>query len=154
MDALLKKLNFKAQTPVLVIALPEDLTPIATYLETKTEIIQDPAQIEKITFGLFFVKEQATIDQIIATIAPKIEGDPTLWFAYPKGTSKKYTCNFNRDTGWAILGTHELEAVRQIAIDEDWSAIRFRKVAFIKKMTRSQKLALSDTGKEKTTTKN
>jgi hypothetical protein len=37
-----------------------------------------------------------------------------------------------------------------VAVDEDWSAIRFRRVAYIKKMTRNPKHALSKKGKAKT----
>src|SRR5713101_8045074 len=28
------------------------------------------------------------------------QGDAVVWFAYPKGTSKRYKCEINRDTGW------------------------------------------------------
>jgi len=28
--------------------------------------------------------------------------DAIVWFTYPKGTSKKYKCDFNRDTGWTL----------------------------------------------------
>ena len=73
--------------------------------------------------------------------------DGLLWFAYPKGTSKKYVCEFNRDTGWAELGKFDLEPVRQIAIDEDWTALRFRRAQNIKTMTRS--FAMSETGKRR-----
>ncbi len=37
--------------------------------------------------------------------------------------------------------------MRQVAIDEDWSALRFRRVDFIQTMTRS--FAMTDAGKEK-----
>ena len=37
-------------------------------------------------------------------ILPKAQGDAVVWFAYPKGTSKRYKCEFNRDTGWAPMG--------------------------------------------------
>jgi hypothetical protein len=67
--------------------------------------------------------------------------------AYPKGTSKNYKCDFNRDTGWAALGASGFEPVRMIAIDEDWSAIRFRRVEFIKTMTRDPNSRLSEKGK-------
>ncbi len=67
---------------------------------------------------------------------------------YPKGSSKKYSCDFNRDTGWDIMGQYDLESVRAVAIDEDWSALRFRKVDFIKTMKRKFE-ALSEKGKEK-----
>lgn len=56
-----------------------------------------------------------------------------LWFAYPKGTSKKYKCDFNRDDGWEPLRKLGFDTVRQVAIDEDWSALRFRRVEFIKR---------------------
>jgi len=59
------------------------------------------------------------------------DGDPLLWFAYPKGSSKKYRCAFNRDTGWDVLKSLGFDTVRAVAIDEDWSALRFRRVECI-----------------------
>ena len=59
-------------------------------------------------------------------------GDAVLWFAYPKGTSKRYTCDFNRDTGWQVIRGAGFDSVRQIAIDEDWSALRFRRLQYVK----------------------
>ena len=37
-----------------------------------------------------------------------------------------------------------------MAIDADWSALRFRHVQFIKSMTRDPKMTISATGKAKT----
>ena len=65
-------------------------------------------------------------------LAARAPGDPILWFAYPKGTSKKLTCDFNRDTGWARLAAAGFDTVRSIAIDEDWTALRFRRNEYIK----------------------
>jgi hypothetical protein len=59
-------------------------------------------------------------------------------------------CDFNRDTGWQPLGKYDLEPVRQVAIDEDWSALRFRNVNNIKKMTRNSAMTLSKEGKNRT----
>ncbi|MEL6635310.1 MAG: hypothetical protein AAFW73_19430 [Bacteroidota bacterium] len=70
--------------------------------------------------------------------------------AYPKGSSKNYTCDFNRDTGWQVLGNLGWEGVRMVAIDTDWSALRFRRVEYIKKMTRRKRMAMSKGGKDKT----
>ena len=55
----------------------------------------------------------------------------TLWFAYPKGSSKKFHCEFNRDTGWSVLRGLGFDTVRQVAIDADWSALRFHHVECI-----------------------
>ena len=73
-----------------------------------------------------------------------------VWFAYPKGTSKRYTSTINRDSGWKAMGAAGFEPVRMVAIDEDWSAVRFRRADFIKTMRRGTEHALSAQGKAKT----
>ena len=70
-----------------------------------------------------------------------------VWFAYPKGTSKRYRSEINRDTGWQALGRAGFEPVRAVAIDEDWSALRFRRVEFIKTMTRANEHRMTAQGK-------
>jgi hypothetical protein len=73
-----------------------------------------------------------------------------IWIAYPKQSSKKYKCEFNRDTGWEVIGKLGFEPVKQVAIDEDWSALRFRRVEFIATLTRRNSMALSEQGKART----
>jgi len=70
-------------------------------------------------------------------------------FAYPKKSSKKYTCEFNRDNGCQTLEDLGFEPVRMVAIDEDWSALRFRKVKHIKTLTRNPDWIMSEEGKKK-----
>ena len=83
-----------------------------------------------------------------AAVAALVE-DGLLWFAYPKKSSKKYRSDVGRDDSWQALGDLGFEAVRQIAIDEDWSALRFRQARFIKSMTRDQKRTWSAEGRER-----
>ena len=64
-----------------------------------------------------------------------------MWIAYPKKSSTRYTCD--RDRGWEGMGEAGFDPVRMVAIDEDWSALRFRRVEFIKKMTRDPKRRLT-----------
>ena len=47
-----------------------------------------------------------------------------------------YKCDFNRDTGWSVLKSAGFDTVRAVAIDEDWSALRFRRAEFIKSTSR------------------
>jgi hypothetical protein len=114
---------------------------------------RDLQAMEEIQFSLAFVTQQEEINTLAPAIARKLQGDAVVWFAYPKGSSKNYRCDFNRDTGWAALGELGLEGVRQVAIDGDWSALRFRRVDFIKTMSRDQKRAITTEGKAKTTNK-
>lgn len=68
----------------------------------------------------------------MSSISPKIKGDGIVWFAYPKGTSKKYKVEINRNRGWQSVVDAGFEGVRAVAIDEDWSALRYRRIEFIK----------------------
>jgi hypothetical protein len=104
--------------------------------ETLTELVDSLDEVEKPQFALFFVTQLSEIEAIANTLEGRLEGDTILWFVYPKGTSKRYKCNFNRDTGWAALGKLNLEPVRMVAVNEDWSALRFRRVEYIKTLTR------------------
>lgn len=116
-------------------------------------IVRKPSEIKTISFSLAFVTKQAELDALSKVIANKAKGDAIIWFAYPKKSSRKYTCEFNRDSGWTVLGEAGFEGVRQVAIDEDWSALRFRRVEFIKSMNRDPKRALSKEGKKRAASK-
>jgi hypothetical protein len=76
------------------------------------------------------------VDAWAKAIGRKAAGDAIVWLAYPKKSSKKYTSEFNRDSGWPSMGAAGFEPVRMVAIDEDWSALRFRRAEFIRTMTR------------------
>ncbi|WP_291777442.1 hypothetical protein [Cecembia sp.] len=143
MTPLFKKLNFKEHPHILVINSPESFESEMDQMVSKTQILKSLEGIDKLHFVMAFVKTLPEIESSIAAIYPKLEGDAVLWYCYPKASSKKYTCEFNRDTGWQALGKYQLEGVRQVAIDDDWSALRFRKVEFIKKLTRKEAMRLS-----------
>lgn len=149
MDAVFKKLNFKVQNPVLVLNAPTSFDENLNSIRDETLIFHTASGIKETEFCMVFATRQAEIDDIVPTIFPLLKGDAVLWMCYPKGTSKKYTCDFNRDTGWKIMENFDLEPVRMVAIDADWSALRFKKVDFIKTMKRSHLGALTEKGKIK-----
>jgi hypothetical protein len=147
MNSIFTKLNYKAQPEVAVINAPDEFLPVIEEMRPLAMIVTDPQQIQSGSFAIAFVKTQQEVESVSTVLAEKSKGDNILWLAYPKGSSKKYTCGFNRDTGWATLGKLGFEPVRQVAIDDDWSALRFRRVEYVKKMTRQESGALTDTGK-------
>ncbi len=153
MEALLKKLNLKENEKVILANVPKNLGELVEALKAKATVKTKYKSSDEFTFALLFVTRQHEVDSLAAAIAPLTKGDAAVWFAYPKGTSKNYKCDFNRDTGWKIVGELGFEPVRMVAIDEDWSALRFRRAEFIKTMKRDQKHALSAQGKAKTKAK-
>jgi hypothetical protein len=145
---LFDKLNLKDRREIVVVDAPaslegelEKLTGVSVHRR-----IEPRATVE---FVLVFATSVAEVKAAARLIAKAALGDAVVWVAYPKGTSKKYTCDFNRDTGWAALGAIGFEPVRQVAIDEDWSALRFRRAGFIKSLTRAPKRTLSSAGRAK-----
>ncbi len=154
MTDLFKKLNFKDHTSIIALQAPDSFNAALEAMSAFSTILHSTHEATNITFAIAFATKQAEINLAITEINDKAVGDVTVWLCYPKGTSKRYKCEFNRDTGWATVGALGYEPVRAVAIDEDWSALRFRKVEFIKKITRQASFALTQEGKERTTKKN
>jgi len=147
MNAIFWKLNFKDQPSICILNSPETFRQAVAEMIEITSVITSFAGSKQIPFFLGFVTKQKEVDELSKKINDLLAEDGLLWFAYPKSSSKKFKCEFNRDTGWNELGRLGFEPVRMVAIDEDWSALRFRKAAKIKKMTRST--AISKEGRQK-----
>jgi hypothetical protein len=153
MTALFKKLNFKEFPSLVCIHAPASFNKELSDMKVETKIITDLQKAMSISFVLCFVTTQKEIDDFLTIAIEKMLGDTVLWFCYPKASSKKIKCDFNRDNGWASVAKYNLETVRQVAIDEDWSALRFRKVEYIKTITRKESYAITKAAKERTTQK-
>jgi hypothetical protein len=135
MATVFAKLNLKDHKQIVVLDSPSSFESELAALEG-VEVIRDLKKAKQVTFSLAFVTTPEQVDALAPTLALKVEGDAIVWFAYPKGTSKRYKSQIGRDNGWNVLGHEGFEPVRMVAIDEDWSAKRFRRAGFIKNMTR------------------
>lgn len=150
MTTIFHKLNLKTETEIVIINAPASFEPELAALDD-VRILRSVAPRTTVRFAVAFVTAQAELDAIATSLMEKAEGDATLWFAYPKRSSKKYRCDFDRDSGWHALGDAGYEGVRMVAIDDDWSALRFRRVEYIKSLTRDSSRAASKAGKARTT---
>jgi len=131
MATLFEKLNLGNRQQIVVLHAPESFQPELSKLPTLT-IHHHLESVAEADFWLTFVTRKSEVDKLAPQIAKRAKGDAIVWFAYPKGTSKKYTCDFNRDTGWDVLKKAGFDTVRAVAIDADWTALRFRRKEFIK----------------------
>ncbi len=149
MTPLFKKLQWKGASPTCVLNAPEEFGPEMAAMAGVAEFFegQPPAIVE---FLIGFAQTLAEVEAIAQAAAEQTSGDAAVWCAYPKASSKRIKCEFNRDTGWAALGKAGFEPVSQVSLSEDWSALRFRRVEFIKKMTRG--FAMTEEGKRKSGT--
>jgi hypothetical protein len=86
-------------------------------------------------FIMVFVKKISDVENYAPVALHNLLCDGVLWFCYPKKSSRKYHSDVDRDHGWKILNDSGYYGIRLVSIDEDWSALRFRYVKFIKSVS-------------------
>ncbi|MCS7005695.1 MAG: hypothetical protein NZM38_10285 [Cytophagales bacterium] len=131
MDNIFKKLHYKDHKEIVVWNAPASFEENIKSIADKSVVKRDVAENDKIEFFIGFVTQQSQVNEVTNRFASKLVGDAVFWLCYPKKTSQRYICEFNRDKGWDVLGKYDLEGVRQVAIDEDWVALRFRKIQYL-----------------------
>jgi hypothetical protein len=132
MRDLLKKLNFKGHKRIVIInaediffdSISRELSGVIT-----DRVVDQRCPYE---FILIFVKKVKEIENIAPVVLHNLTADGILWFCYPKKTSKNFSAGLDRDHGWDALNRSGFHGVRVISVDDDWSALRFRNVKFIK----------------------
>ncbi len=77
------------------------------------------------TAALVFADDAASLRSTLDVHARALAQPAVLWIAYPEGNGT----DINRDSIWPILGEHGFRPVGQAAVDDVWSAMRFRPLA-------------------------
>ena len=126
---LIKKLLIKPGMRLAVLNAPaghlENLGP----LPEGAHITQDPDGA--LDFVQLFIKNRDEYERLGATAIRAVKPDGLLWICYPKKSSGVES-DLDRDVVWKMLVPTGLRPVTQIAIDEVWSALRFRPVEKVK----------------------
>jgi hypothetical protein len=112
--SLAKKLNFKPGMKVRVTGKPPgvDLDDVATTTSPKADGV------------LVFVTTRADVESKCGPAIAAAQEDRVAWVAYPK--AGQLATDLNRDVLWKQLQKEGIQGVRQVAIDDVWSAMRFR----------------------------
>ena len=76
---------------------------------------------------LLFAPDRASLEKGLPKILKAMLPTAILWVAYPK-LSSKLAGDLSRDTIHGLAPKHGLDTVSQIAIDDDWSALRLKPV--------------------------
>ena len=71
-----------------------------------------------------FARNKAELGTVAVPAVEAARQDRLAWVAYPK--AGKLGTDLNRDVLAALLAGQGVQPVRQVAIDETWSALRFR----------------------------
>jgi hypothetical protein len=117
------KLQMKPGHRVLLLhppaGYPEALAPLPAGVQIITGI--EPP----ISLVLLFVEQRSELDASLPELAPVLDNSSLFWIAYRKGGSKAGT-DLNRDRLWEALAPWHWTGVTLIALDAQWSAMRFK----------------------------
>lgn len=87
------------------------------------------------TWAIAFCRDRAALDAVWGDVRAAVAPGAVVWLCYPKRTSR-LASDLYRDGGWDVVTADDWHPVTQVAVDEDWSALRFRPRAEIRVMTR------------------
>ncbi len=121
--SLAQKLQLKESQQLTVLNVPEGYLAKIT-ADLKGINVSGPGR-GKHDAVLAFVNDLAEAQKLFPRAIAAVAPDGLLWVAYPKGGSKIKT-DVNRDRLWKATAQSGWRPVRQVAIDETWSAMRFR----------------------------
>jgi hypothetical protein len=112
--SLARKLNLKPGMKARVVGRPAhvDLSDVAATASATADAV------------IVFAKTLAEVDAKAGPVVTAGKADRIAWLAYPK--AGKLDTDLNRDIVWKHMRKKGVQAVRQVAIDEVWSALRFR----------------------------
>lgn len=132
MDDILKKLRYGEQQRIAVLNAPDEFLDRLTGLLPGVQIDAEINARYLYDFMIAFTLASTEVERIGPACVHNLSNDGKLWIAYPKSTSLRYTTDINRDSGWQAVEEIGFKRVSQVAIDDDWSALRFRNIRFVK----------------------
>jgi len=110
------KLQIKPGQRIATVGTPGDVLPIMGESAAGTPETADVV--------VAFVRSKAELATVAVPAIDAARRDKLAWIAYPK--AGKLGTDLNRDLLSAALAGEGVQPVRQVAIDEVWSALRFR----------------------------
>lgn len=129
-SALTKKLRIQPGQRLLVLNAPAGWRAALGELPPETQLHTQPAG--KHGFVLLFVKDSRELSEWVSQALQALAYDGLFWLAYPKKTGG-VPSDLHRDRVWQLMEGSGLRPVAQVAIDEVWSALRFRPAELVGK---------------------
>lgn len=124
--SLVKKLLIKPNMRIGMVNQPEDsgelLGELPPGVSVATATAAAPGSLDLV---LLWVKSLAELDALAPQAIAAVKYDGLLWIVYPKKSSKIRT-DIDRDSGWERMRALSFAGVAMVAVNETWSAMRYR----------------------------
>lgn len=127
-STLAKKLQIKPSHRVLLLGAPDGHA-------ASLEPLPEGATVATAARGTFdvvhlFVRQARDLEKSAPKAIAAVKEGGLLWISYPKKSSGVET-DLTRDIGWKVVEDAGWGGVAQVAIDETWSALRFKPEATV-----------------------
>jgi len=140
MKKLLDKLNYKERERIAVLNAEEVFINSLSSELSGVVIDKEIDHRFPYAFIIIFVKSISDVENFTPDVLHNLVCDGVMWFCYPKKTSKRFSSDLDRDHGWQTLNDRGFHGIRVVAIDQDWSAMRFRSIKFIRSSSKRFKI--------------
>ncbi|HEK21400.1 YdeI/OmpD-associated family protein [Mucilaginibacter sp.] len=134
-SALAKKLQMKAGQTWLLISPPEDYAAALDPLPDGVELFFTPDR--QVSGVQAFAKTQSELTAILLQLKPILNDDTILWVIYPKKNSGIAT-DLEMMSSWDEPAKYQLRPVASAAINDTWTALRFKPEHMVKRSDTSQ----------------
>jgi hypothetical protein len=91
-------------------------------IEPLPDGVADAAGPDDAATALVFADDAESLRAVLERHGAGLSAPAVVWIAYPKGGRS----DVSRNTLWPILGEYGMRPIGQVAIDDTWSALRFR----------------------------
>jgi hypothetical protein len=127
---LTERLALKGQLRALIMNAPKGYRTLLGPLPPDITVNTKPSG--KYDFVHLFVNNREELARLGPDAMNAVKPMAIFWISYPKKTAKTDT-DISRDEGWDVVTGAGFETVAQVAIDDVWSALRFRPAAEVGK---------------------
>lgn len=129
LNPIVKKLGLKPEMRALVMAAPDGYVSRLSPLPQGVEIATKPAHTYE--FIQLFATRMAEIEKAVPGLLQRAAPAAVFWIAYPK-KSAGVDGDLSRDILAAAMTDKGWRPVSIVALDDVWSALRFRPIADVK----------------------
>jgi hypothetical protein len=127
---LTEKLGLKGQLRALILNAPKGYRTLLGPLPPDITVNTKPSG--QYDFVHLFVNNQAELANLGPSTLKAVKPTGILWISYPK-QGGGLESDMNRDKGWDLVTAAGFEPVAQVAVNDIWSALRFRPKADVGK---------------------
>ena len=127
---LTERLNLTGQLRALIMNAPKGYRTLLGPLPPDITVNTKPSG--RYDFVHLFVNNRDELARLGPDAMNAVKPMAIFWISYPKKTAKTDT-DMSRDEGWEVVTDAGFETVAQVAVDDVWSALRFRPAAEVGK---------------------